>query len=240
MTKHRFNKANENIDWAKWSWNPVTGCKHGCKYCYARDIANRFFKEKFKPTFRPYRLKAPLNTVIPKDRKREPGIYNVFVCSMADLFGNWVPQEWIDSVLDIVRESPQWTYLFLTKNPKRLMDIMWPDNAWVGTTIDCQARVAVAEESFKYINSKVKFVSCEPLSESIHFNDLTVFDWVIIGGRSKSSKLPAMQPERDWVIDLMNQAWISGCKVYCKPNLKTCVREYPIKEQFKQQHRGKV
>ena len=30
------------IDWADASWNPVTGCKHGCEYCYARGIARRF------------------------------------------------------------------------------------------------------------------------------------------------------------------------------------------------------
>ena len=30
------------IEWAGMTWNPVTGCKHGCEYCYARRIANRF------------------------------------------------------------------------------------------------------------------------------------------------------------------------------------------------------
>ena len=30
------------IDWCDSTWNPVTGCLHGCKYCYARGIANRF------------------------------------------------------------------------------------------------------------------------------------------------------------------------------------------------------
>ena len=30
------------IDWADMTWNPVTGCLHGCEYCYARKIANRF------------------------------------------------------------------------------------------------------------------------------------------------------------------------------------------------------
>ena len=27
--KNTFNMVNENIDWAKWSWNPVTGCLYG-------------------------------------------------------------------------------------------------------------------------------------------------------------------------------------------------------------------
>lgn len=30
------------IEWADSTWNPVTGCKHGCEYCYARRIAERF------------------------------------------------------------------------------------------------------------------------------------------------------------------------------------------------------
>ena len=30
------------IDWCDSTWNPVTGCLHGCEYCYARNIAHRF------------------------------------------------------------------------------------------------------------------------------------------------------------------------------------------------------
>ena len=30
------------VDWCDSTWNPVTGCIHGCEYCYARGIANRF------------------------------------------------------------------------------------------------------------------------------------------------------------------------------------------------------
>lgn len=30
------------IDWADSTWNPVTGCRHSCEYCYARKIAERF------------------------------------------------------------------------------------------------------------------------------------------------------------------------------------------------------
>ena len=40
-TYNRQSNDNEesigNIEWAKWSWNPVSGCKHDCPYCYARD-----------------------------------------------------------------------------------------------------------------------------------------------------------------------------------------------------------
>ena len=33
---------NTKIDWADMTWNPLTGCYHGCTYCYARKIAERF------------------------------------------------------------------------------------------------------------------------------------------------------------------------------------------------------
>ena len=91
----QFNKTNDNIGWAQWSWNPVTGCKHGCPYCYARDIAMRF-DGHFNPTFRDDRLDAPKNT---KPIVNTPSGGRVFVCSMADLFGTWVPNEWIGATV---------------------------------------------------------------------------------------------------------------------------------------------
>ena len=194
-----FNRTNSNVDWAWWTWNPVTGCKHGCFYCYARDIANRFTGH-FEPELHPDRLDAPQNTrepVLPSDASQADrlGSRCVFVCSMADLFGAWVPQEWIDAVLDAVRKAPQWTFIFLTKKPSRLIDIDWPKNAWVGTTVDVNARAQKAQDAFSQIDASVRFLSCEPLNERVQFTDLSMFDWVLIGGRSKTSGAPAFQPE---------------------------------------------
>ena len=219
-----LNRTNENIEWAKWSWNPVTGCKHGCKYCYARDIAERFYEEKFEPTFRPERLEAIGNL---KEPNGDIGEKSVFVCSMADLFGDWVPQEWIDAVLETIQKAPKWNFLFLTKNPSRLVDIKWPDNAWVGTTVDVQKRVLPAEEAFKEIQAKVKFISCEPLTEPIQFNHLEYFNWLIIGSRSRSKKMPAYLPEPEWVISLWQQCLDAGFGPYFKPNTMDLVKSYP-------------
>lgn len=33
--KATLNKQdNADLEWADWSWNPVTGCEHDCPYCY--------------------------------------------------------------------------------------------------------------------------------------------------------------------------------------------------------------
>ena len=111
-----------DIEWCDVTWNPVTGCRRGCEYCYARGIARRFggwtcdgvktvenltkkdppvldepllikrssgkverapFPFGFEPTLHLYRLDEPYQ------RKSQ----NIFVCSMADLFGPWVPTE---------------------------------------------------------------------------------------------------------------------------------------------------
>lgn len=227
--KALFNRTNENIEWASWTWNPVTGCEHGCEYCYARPIANGLYKEKFNPTFWPYRLQAPRNTPLP--RSLHPGDFNVFVSSMGDLFGDWVPREWIDAVLEAVRQAPEWNFLFLTKNPKRLVDIDWSPNAWVGTTVDVQSRVAPAEEAFRQIKATVKFVSCEPLLEELSFSALELFDWVITGGCRRPGQRPdeADQPDWPWVLSLDKQARKAGCLRYWKPNLKV-PKEFPVKE----------
>jgi len=62
--KSHLNKQdNRDIEWADWSWNPVTGCLHGCPYCYARDIAFDIYPTEvgFGSTIWPDRLTAPAN-----------------------------------------------------------------------------------------------------------------------------------------------------------------------------------
>jgi protein gp37 len=222
-----FNQVNENIDWAKWSWNPVTGCLHNCDYCYARDIAERFYTQGFVPTFMPSRLHAPRHTKVPASADEQIGWRNVFVCSMADLFGKWVPQEWIDAVFAQVRENPQWNFLCLTKFPQRLAELEWPENAWCGTSVDRQYRVEIAERSFRDVKAGVKWLSCEPLMERLTFTSLEMFDWVVIGAASKSTQTPEFQPPWEWVEHLIRQARAAGCRVYIKPNLKSRPQEYP-------------
>lgn len=211
-----FNETNDKVSWARWTWNPVTGCLHDCPYCYARDIANRLYPQGFKPTFHADRLSAPANTALPKEEA--PWHRRVFTCSMADLFGKWVPQHWIDAVFEQMRDNAQWEYLCLTKFPQRLAQLDWPNNAWMGTTVDRQYRVDIAEKAFRNVKAGVKWLSCEPMLEPLKFSSLEMFDWVVIGGASRSSQTEESWPEFEWVVDLYNQARAAGCGVWIKPN----------------------
>jgi protein gp37 len=226
-------QKTDNIEWAKWSWNPITGCLHNCPYCYARDIAEQLYPQKFAPAFIPDRLHTPRNMKVPEIAQQEIGFKNVFTCSMADLFGKWVPTEWIEAVLSVVRDCPQWNFLFLTKFPLRLAEFPFPDNAWVGTSVDCQARVANAEQAFRNVRATIKWLSCEPLLESLTFSDLSMFQWVVIGGASKSAETPEFRPPRSWVNDLWTQAKDAGCKIYEKTNLLERIKEYPGQRELK-------
>jgi len=219
-----FNKQDTtSIEWAQWSWNPITGCKHDCPYCYARDIAQRFtnlYRNGFDPSIWPARFAAPENTHVPQMAEQDVAYRNVFTGSMADIFGRWVPEEWIHLVVERVESNPQWNFLFLTKFPQRVHEFgKMPKNAWMGTTVDCQERVANAEKAFAKMGGGIKWLSVEPMLTPLKFSRLDLFDWIVIGGASPSAKTPRWVPPFDWVADLHAQARKAGCAVYHKDNL---------------------
>lgn len=37
-----MNLHKSKIEWCTHTWNPVTGCRNGCSYCYARRFIDRF------------------------------------------------------------------------------------------------------------------------------------------------------------------------------------------------------
>lgn len=143
------------IEWTDYSWSPVVGCKNGCSYCYARRLNDRFgwLKDWTKPVFYPERLIEP--SKVKKASK-------IFVCSMADLFGDWVKKSWIEQIIRVVIANQRHTFQFLTKNPKRYLEFAFPNNCWLGTTIDYvnQARLNYLKEKlakYKFVSSGVRF-----------------------------------------------------------------------------------
>jgi protein gp37 len=229
-SKPTFNETTGvGISWAAWSWNPVTGCLHGCDYCYAREIATSerakaTYPVGFTPLFHHERLDAPANTTIPAAHRDDPAYKRVFVCSMADLYGRWVPDEWIEQVHASMLASPWWQYILLTKFPSRYVGLNLPPKAWVGTSVDEQKRVRIAENAFREIDGvAVKWLSLEPLREPLEFTDLSMFDWVVIGAQTETRQpdgtVASFAPPFEWVARIALQAKEAGCKVHLKPNL---------------------
>ena len=234
-----FNETpGDGISWAAWSWNPVTGCLHGCNYCYAREIATSKRYESaypagFTPLFHSERLEAPSNTSIPAKHADNPAYRRVFVCSMADLYGRWVPDEWISQVHAAMMKAPQWQYITLTKFPSRYVGLDIPDGAWVGASVDTQARVSRTEDAFAAMRELpagrrdggrlVKWLSIEPLLGPLEFADLSMFDWVVIGAQTRTVQpdgvVDAVAPQYDWFHSVYSQARAAGCRVHVKPNL---------------------
>ena len=222
LNQEKKGEDDNLIDWAKYTWNPITGCLHNCPYCYARDISERFagtpgFPNGFEPTFRADRLAAPLNAR-PRDNDDERG-RRIFAGSMTDLFGRWVPAEWIEASLSVMRQATQWEFLMLTKFPKRMVEFDIPANAWAGTSVDCQARVGAAEAAFADIGGKYHWLSCEPLIEPLRFRHLDRFHLIVIGGASASNETPKWIPPFSWLDDLHRQAAEAGVAVFMKSNL---------------------
>ena len=226
-----FNRTNGSVSWAKWTWNPVTGCEHGCKFCYAREIANSqrmadVYPFQFAPAFHEYRLEAPKLT--PCKQSDDPTEGRVFVCSMADLFGKWVPDKWISDVFNACAETPCWEYLFLTKWPKRYSMLATLPKAWFGASIIKQGdveRVTRDMTAFDVHPGITRWVSLEPMLEPITFGDLSWCDLMVIGSQTSTTQpegyVPAFAPKFEWVADVVQQCRDQGVPYYLKPNLVT-------------------
>lgn len=118
-------------DFTEETWNPVTGCLYECVYCFARHLIKSQLGESFGKSFRP-KLNKPEFT-----RQFNPGS-SVFVTDLGDLFGYWVPKEWILEVLEYIKKFPETKFVLHTKNPSRFLefDFFQTPNVYIGTTIE--------------------------------------------------------------------------------------------------------
>lgn len=210
----KMNKQNaDKIDFCTHTWNPISGCLHACPYCYMRRMEKRF-PGTMKPAFHENRLLEPL-------KLRKPSI--IFVGSSGDMFGEWVPEQQINQVLDVAANCPRHTFLFLTKNPNRYGEFRdrFTDNMWFGTTVDGEKRTKNNLADLEWsVDVKRRFVSFEPLLARVEPN-LTNIQWVIVGANSNKG---AAKPPQGWADVIIRKAIRCDIPVFLKNNYG-----YPIR-----------
>ena len=199
-----MNKSK--IEWTESTWNPVSGCNkvsRGCDNCYAERMAIRLqamgtrgYENGFEVTLHPHALDKPL-------KMKKPQV--IFVNSMSDIFHDKISDEYIIKIFETMNKAHWHTFQVLTKRPKRLEKIAnklkWTNNTWMGVTVEANEYV----DRVNYLRNcpaNIKFLSIEPLIDSVDKLDYTGIDWVIVGGESGYG---ARVLQKEWVIDVRDK-----------------------------------
>ncbi|PWJ81560.1 protein gp37 [Pseudaminobacter salicylatoxidans] len=189
------------ISWCDATFNPWIGCTKvspACDGCYAEALMDkRYGRVQWGAPGKGNGTRvrtSPGNWSKPKawDRKAAASGKRpfVFCSSLADVFDNQVPVEWRRDLFDLIRATPNLTWLLLTKRPQLIVRLYeeaqrlkedgtrwtstlprersaWPRNAAIGTTIEDQERAELNEPHLLYATDRLKpafnFLSCEPL-----------------------------------------------------------------------------
>ena len=185
MNKQAKASGKRGIEWTNYTWNPVGGCQHGCRWlmpdgsvaeCYAETVAERVAQSAYPHGFehhywRPELLHEPLQLTTPS---------RIFLDSMSDLMGHWVSEEEIEAVLDICAKADWHHFQLLTKNAPRLLQFKFPPNVWVGVsappTTMFGKNLSLAQQErmvsrmmdvLQQVDVPVRWMSIEPLSFDI-------------------------------------------------------------------------
>lgn len=233
------------IGWCDMTFNPVWGCRNHCEYCYARRMAKRFYDvigEKeyyymqykdeicqgefanrlrhFVPTF----IYSQFNKKLPKKPQR------IFVGSMSEIY--YWKDEWIEMVIEKVKQYPQHTFQFLTKHPEVYADWVFPENCWLGITVTTNLGLYETDFITNSTNERrIKFICLEPMLNEVEPSYITKnIDWIIIGAETGNRK-DKIIPKREWIENIVNYCIDEDIPIYLKDNLKNIypsnIKEFP-------------
>jgi protein gp37 len=235
-----------SIAWADSSFNPWIGCSHkspACEHCYA-EAMNARWKWNDTGTWGPgeprkitkgwsgpktWNRQAAAGKV-GKDGKR----WLVFAGDLCDIFDDEGPADARERLWDLVRSMTHLTWLFLTKRVDNLAKDLpsdWGDgyrNVWLGATIENRRELARRLSILKSTPAAVRYISFEPLLESIGDIDLTGIHWAIVGGESGTQARPFAL---EWAREIKQACRDSGTTLFMKqlgrrPTLKD--QPFPI------------
>lgn len=222
------------ISTCDFTWNPLTGCLNGCKFCYARKLAHGRLKSKylgnrFPILGTPEAMKDPFSPRFWRNKLDEPAKIKhsskIFVVDMGDLFGDVIPLQTQLLVFDAMAKAPWHTYQLYTKYPHNLsFHSPYPDYCWVGVSATNWVQMSDAIGYLSIIKAPVKFISFEPLLARMQFDMLQeillprAVDWLIIGQQTPVSK--KTEPKIEWIREIVEAADKAGIPVFLKNNIR--------------------
>lgn len=227
--------TNSQIQWTDHSWNVAVGCTKvdaDCKFCY-------MYRESMNGTrFDPKIIRRTKSVFNMPLKIKEPS--KIFTCSYTDFFHEAI-DEYRDECWEIIRKCPQHTFQILTKRPERIKDHLPSDwgsgyeNVWLGTSVGSMDGIERLS-SLMFVQSKVKFLSAEPLYEGLDIrpylqtssgcpyyvgDDDEMFwglDWVIIGGESgnENGKYKYRPCQIKWISEIVYDCEQTNTPVFVK------------------------
>ena len=215
------------IAWTDSTFNPWIGCTKvgpGCDHCYAEALDKRHrWKgathwgpgvERMRTA--PSNWKKPLAWDAKAKASGKP--WRVFCASLADVFDNEVPDEWRRDLFELIWNTPNLTWLLLTKrigNAAKMLPRTTLRNAWIGATIVNQEEADRDIPKLLATNAAVRFVSYEPALGPVEWAKYPGIDWLIIGGESQQGGAP--RPFRlSWAVDAITDARTIGAAPFVK------------------------
>lgn len=198
-------------------------CPHECRYCYVKAMAKRYGLERYSGPARLIESELAIKYGAGK---------TIFIEHCQDLFSLAIGPAWIERIIDHCIEWPENTYVFQTKNPRRM--VKWQDclplKKILGVTVETNrdmsgiSQAPSPEErliSFCEIDSP-KFITIEPILDFDPFAFIGMIraarpDFVNIGADSKGHGLP--EPSADKVRSLVAGLQEAGIEIRQKRNL---------------------
>ena len=175
--------SKSKIEWTDTTWSPVTGCAKvspGCKHCYAETMHSRLQKMGSKKYTEPFNVVMTHPEELKKTFGKKPK--RIFVCSMSDLFGEEVPEDFIVDVFAHMGRPENRHHVFqvLTKRAERMNWLLrnqrfrkkltekkvlpWAlPNVWLGVSAENQKYADERIPLLLQTPAYVRFVSAEPL-----------------------------------------------------------------------------
>jgi protein gp37 len=178
--------------------------------CYAKDVAlgvaQAFYPHGFEHHYtHPDRIDEPF-------RAKHPA--RIFVDSMSDMFGHWVPAADIDLMCDAMDAARWHTFLSLTKNAPRLLQMArFPKNLHVGVS-------APPDHMWGHALSPQGKAKMLPLSSDIApilAEYPSALEWIVIGAATNGAQ--RFMPDAQHLANLLAECDAQMIPVFFKGNL---------------------